>query len=98
MGGSPFFYIFPIAFLSSSRVAPGDPIIVTAGIGRFSSRLTQAVINGRRIWSDDEGKAVDTVLAATKPGNYSIPVEVWFVKPDGDTVRAVRNFKYTVVK
>jgi hypothetical protein len=82
---------------NSSCVKKGQWMEITAGVGAFSiSAEPKITCNGIDIPLGDGGAAVYRVKADGNPGNYSIPVKVEFVKPDGTRSIIAKKIRYTI--
>ncbi|GGB11385.1 hypothetical protein [Puia dinghuensis] len=91
-------WFLPIVSLSSSRVRPGEPIEVFAGISMFSYRMDPKItINSVPVKLGGEPVARDTIKAKRQPGRYFIPVKIEYSKPDGTICTMEKNCYYTVV-
>lgn len=86
-----------ITTVSSSIVKAGEPIVVYAGVGAFSTAAKpRCFIDGKRIELEGRGMAAYSFTATGKPGKYRIPVRIEFYKPNGDTEYVSRNLEYTI--
>ena len=86
---------FPICMSNNSRVKPGQPIEVIAGMVKSMS-VERVVINGKTIRPNSDDLTMDTVIAATRPGQYEIPVSIEILKPDGSLATLSKKLRYTV--
>ncbi len=88
-----------VMVLSSSYVKAGQEIEVTAGVGAFSAAAAPAVyINGIKRRLNDEGVALYSLKATGKPGKYTVPVKVEYVKPDGSKAFVIKNLRYIIAE
>ena len=80
---------------SSNYIMPGQDMVITAGIGAYSSAAQPKIsINGAGANVVD-GKATYTVAAAGA-GEHSVPVSVTFLNQDGVSETKTETVKYTV--
>jgi len=88
-----------IVSLSSTTVSPNEIIEVHAGIGYFSrAAQPKIMINGKDIDLSDEAVAIYGVKANSVPGEYKIPVNIEYTKPDGQKQIYSRFISYNVEK
>ena len=80
---------------SSNYIMPGQEMVITAGIGAYSSAAQPKIsINGASA-NVVEGKATYTVPAAGA-GAHSVPVSVTYLDQDGVSQTKTENVEYTV--
>ncbi len=88
-----------IATQSSSYVKAGDSIEIFAGVGAFSVASNPSItINGHKMIIGEDGVASHRLKSSQKPGKYTVPVVIEFIKPDGSPLKMSKVLKYTVAK
>lgn len=81
---------------SAKILKPGDELIITAGVGAFSNAAMPAFrINNKDVPPQD-GRAEYKMHVMGKPGNYSIPVSISYVKEDGTKDQHIFTVEYTI--
>ena len=66
-----------IATISSSKVKPGDTVVVTAGVGAFGDLMhPRILIDGEAMRLNNKKVAVYVFTANRKPGKYTVPVKL----------------------
>lgn len=85
-----------VAAANTTYCMPGDPIEVSAGIGAFNDQAKPKISIGGAGIPLVDGMATKKMNAPTSPGEYSIPVNIQYTTPDGQTKTENRVIKYTV--
>lgn len=82
---------------SSTIVKPGEVIEITSGVGAFSySAQPELTVNGRK--KNGEGGVVTYKLKTSDaPGDYTVPVKLEFIQPDGTKESFIKNIRYKVI-
>lgn len=75
----------------------GDSLEIVAGIGEFSKKPAQFVINGKVIETNKMGMAAYKQKTGQKPGTYSIPVIISYQNLDGEMMKRTFDIEYTLV-
>jgi hypothetical protein len=82
---------------NSTYLKPGQLLQIYAGIGAFSVAAKPTfIINGTKIPVDSDGVVTYELKAGKKPGKYSVPVKIEFIKPDGSPITLTKNINYTI--
>jgi len=90
--------VLPAVMQSKGFVKGGEVIEITAGIGVFTYRANpQITVNGKTI-PVEYGVAQYKLKTSLKPGNYTVPVKIEYVMPDGTNSFFARNIEYTVIE
>lgn len=94
-----YFKFSALAVLSSSYIKPGQSIQVSAGIGGFSAASKPTItINGKRVPLNEDAVAQYSFKPAGKPGKYSVPVTIDFIRPDGGKFSLSKNQEYIIAE
>ncbi|MDF2189070.1 hypothetical protein [Paraflavitalea sp. CAU 1676] len=92
-----FTYYSVIATMNTSCVKAGQTIEVIAGLGKFSADASPKVmINGVVHDIAIDGSAVYKFKAEGKPGKYTLPVSISFVKADSSIHTLNRTLEYII--
>lgn len=84
---------------SSNHLAPGEELVITAGVGVFSIASKPKIrINNVNISPDESNVAISKIKVQRTPGKYSIPVEMNYIAEDGEIKKHTYNIIYTVGK
>jgi hypothetical protein len=84
---------------SSTHLAPGEELVITAGVGAFSIAVQPKIrINNVNVSPDDSYVAISKIKVQRTPGKYSIPVEMTYTADDGEIKKNTYNIAYTVDK
>jgi gliding motility-associated protein GldM len=80
---------------SSNYLMPGQELVVTAGVGAYSSSANASIsINGSSVAVDKGQGTYKTTVSGS--GEHSIPINVTFVGEDGKPVTVPSTVKYVV--
>jgi len=82
---------------NSKVLQVGDSLEIVAGIGEFSRKPAQFVINGKVIETNTMGVAAHKYKTEQKPGTYSIPVLINYQNLEGKKTERTFNIEYTLV-
>lgn len=83
---------------NTTALRAGETLRVYAGIGGFSlASKPRFTINEQTVDAEDGEKAIYELNINKRPGTYSIPVKIEFIKPDGSHAIMTKNIKYTVL-
>ena len=80
---------------SSNYIMPGQEMVITAGIGAYSSAAQPKISIGGASASVVDGKATFKVSAAGA-GPHSVPVSVTYLDQDGVSITKTETVEYTV--
>lgn len=84
---------------SSNIVEAGKELILTAGVGSYSSKANPKVVFNNTVKGNMEnGVATYKFKAPVKPGTYSMPVRVSYIDQNGIEQDKVIQIEYTTVK
>ncbi|RZK10863.1 MAG: hypothetical protein EOO46_09005 [Flavobacterium sp.] len=84
---------------SSTVLEPGQLLEIQAGVGNFSAPSQPKItIANNRLNLSGEPHTTTKIKVPTKPGNYSTPVEIDYLGPDGKEIKHRVDVKYRVVK
>jgi len=84
---------------SSNYIQAGDELIITAGVGSFSTASQPKItINGKEITVNEDAVAVHKLKTSQKAGKYFVPVKIEYTKPDGTKEAKTFNIEYTVIE
>lgn len=82
---------------TSSIIAPGEKLSITAGVGSFSKKAAPNIkINGIRVPINENAVSIYSFKGALAPGKYSIPVSLEFKDEFGKITKMERKVNYTV--
>jgi gliding motility-associated protein GldM len=98
-GGGFYTRISPILAISSSYVKTGDKIVISAGIGSFSTETKPVVYMGGKVLQPDEnGVVVYKFKASEKIGKNVVPVKIEYTSPNGKREFFNMKAEYTVAE
>lgn len=84
---------------SSSYVRAGEKMEITAGVGTFDRRAIPSItFNGKPAEPSYDGIARYSFRAPSKPGKYTLPVELSYIDQDANKQIEKRIIEYTVAK
>lgn len=85
VGGCILTYSKLQAFVSqnSTQFKPGEELLIQAGVGVFNNQAMPKFEINQQIVDAENGAARYKVKVSSKPGRYSIPIQINYVKPDG---------------
>jgi hypothetical protein len=87
----------PITWQDKSQVMSGENIEITTGIGMFNQVYRpEFIIDGQNVKMDDYGLVKYNLKAESKPGKYSVPVQVSYTDQDGKKQTFNKLIVYTV--
>lgn len=88
-----------IAGLSSSYIKAGDSIMLYAGVGEFSLIGNPKIsIHGKPVTLNDQHVAMYKFKPSTKPGKYTVPVEIRYTDQDGVPHKITKELPYAVAQ
>lgn len=83
---------------NSDNLSAGQELIITGGMGTFSSAMRPVfTIAGRNIEPGEDGLVTYSLMIHQPPGEYKIPVSVKYVAPDGRTLIKESFVRYRVI-
>jgi len=96
--GSMFHHISVLTGQNSNYLKAGDELIITAGIGAFSSTVNaKLTINNINI-PFQEGMAEYSLKVTQKPGKHTVPVTIDYIGEDGSKRHVLKTVTYTVME
>ena len=82
---------------NTNHLKAGEMLEIRAGVGAFSGAAhPEIIINGKLIKTDYDALATYKITAGGKPGKYTIPVKIRYVKPDGTQETVLKEITYIV--
>lgn len=96
-----WFYSYSAIVGQNSRyLKPGDELEITAGVGAYSKSAKPVInVNGKHTEVGEEGYALYKMKINDKPGQYKIPVKIYFFnQTTGKDESSITNVEYTVAK
>ncbi len=86
-----------IAFSNSQYLMSGEELIISAGVGAFSSAAKPTItIDGIVVPMGADGQAMYKTVAGSTPGEQIKKVKISFLKPDGQIAVVQKDVKYTI--
>lgn len=86
----------PLIHLNYSQLKKGQQLVLTAGIGAYSTTTTKVTIDGQQFKLNAEGYAQYRTIVNSSPGKHNIPVRVEYTRPDGATAFYTKNVQYEI--
>jgi hypothetical protein len=81
---------------SHGSVAPGETLLISAGVGSYSTKASPKIkFNGIPVITEN-GVAQYKIKAPTRKGTYTIPVQITYIDPNGNHVTETKTIAYTV--
>lgn len=84
---------------SSNYIKAGDELLITAGVGSFSSvSQPKITINGIEVIVNEDAVAVHKLKTSKRAGKHFVPVKIEYTKPNGNRDTKIINIEYTVIE
>lgn len=84
---------------SSNYIKSGDLLLITAGIGNFSTKANPTIVIGKdTIKINENGVAEKKIKTPKKPGKYTVPVHIVFMTQDSSFQTKDLSIEYEVIR
>ena len=92
-----FYTIFrPLIHLNYSQLKIGQRLVITAGIGAYSTVAKKVTIDGHEFKLNAEGYTQYSLIAKGSLGKHTIPVKIEYAFPDGAPQYYTQNIEYEI--
>ncbi|MFT3980078.1 MAG: hypothetical protein QM687_06375 [Ferruginibacter sp.] len=84
---------------NTNKLSAGQELIVTAGVGAFTSHSQPQIrINNKEISLNESDVAVEKIRVQGLPGKYTIPVSIEYTNASGEKKHHTYQLTYEVIK
>ncbi|WP_276481602.1 hypothetical protein [Paraflavitalea pollutisoli] len=89
----------PMVLFLCQHVGVGDSARVMAGVGEtVTARSVRVQIDTTVAASNHEGEVILSIRAKSKPGRYTVPVSITWLRPDSTLLTWTKNIQYAVAR